>query len=299
MNKLKIAYFLILNFVLSGILALLFYLSGQKWGVSKLSQAIGMVYMYMPFLSVLIIQKIIYKGGIKDSIGFYFKFNRWYFFAWILPFLITFVVFLFSLLMPDVSLSLNLEGFFERYKDMFKEEQLNIMKMQLEKLGNFLFVITIFQALIAGITINALFAFGEESGWRGFLINEMKNLGFWKSSLIIGFIWGIWHSPIIAMGHNYPQHPKIGIIMMTIFCMLYSPIFTYIRIKSKSVIGPSILHGSLNATAGIGIMFLKGGNDLTIGITGLSGFIVLFIINILILLDRNTRNKKISELLEV
>ncbi len=299
MNKLKIFYFLIFSFVLSGILALFFYLTGEKWGISRLSQFIGMIYMYMPFLSVVIVQKLIYKSSLKDSIGLHFRFNRWYFFAWLLPFLISIIVFIISLSMPDVSLSLNLEGFFERYKDMFKEEQLNMMRMQFERFGNLLFLLTIIQSLIAGITINALFAFGEESGWRGFLLNEMKEMGFWKSSIIIGFIWGLWHSPIIAMGHNYPQHPKTGILMMIIFCILYSPIFTYTRIKTKSVIGPSILHGSLNATAGITIMFLKGGNDLTIGITGISGFIGLIIINILILLDRSLKNKKISELLGV
>lgn len=299
MNKLKIFYFLIFSFVLSWTLALCFYFTGQKWGISKLSQYIGMLYMYMPFISVLIVEKLLYKGNIKKSIGLYFRFNKWYFFAWLLPFLISIIVFLISLAMPDVSLSLNLEGFFERYKDMFNEEQLNMMRMQFEKLGNILFLLTILQSLIAGITINALFAFGEESGWRGFLLNEMKELGFWKSSIIIGLIWGLWHSPIIAMGHNYPQHPKIGILMMIIFCILYSPIFTYTKIKTKSVIGPSILHGSLNATAGITIMFLRGGNDLTIGITGISGFIGLLIVNFLLLLDKGIRGKKISELLEV
>lgn len=299
MNKLKITYFLILCFVLNGILALVFYLTGEKWGVSPISQFVGVIYMYIPFISVLIVQKIIYKGNIKHSIGFYFRFNRWYFYAWFLPFLISILVFLISLSMPNVSLSFNLQGFFERYEKYFQKQQIDLMRMQFEKYGNILFFMTLIQSLIAGITINAIFAFGEESGWRGFLLSEMKNLGFWKSSLIIGFIWGLWHSPIIAMGHNYPQHPKIGIIMMIIFCILYSPIFIYTRIKTKSVIGPSILHGSLNATGGLTIMFLKGGNDITIGITGISGFIVLLITNIFIFFDKTIKNKKIEQLLEI
>jgi|PlaIllAssembly_1097288.scaffolds.fasta_scaffold3139964_1 hypothetical protein len=37
----------------------------------------------------------------------------------------------------------------------------------------------------------------------------------------------------------------------------------------------AIVHGTLNATAGISIMVIDGGNDLITGITGLSGFITL------------------------
>jgi hypothetical protein len=35
------------------------------------------------------------------------------------------------------------------------------------------------------------------------------------------------------------------------------------------------MHGTLNATAGIAIMVIEGGNDLTVGITGLAGLIAL------------------------
>ena len=41
--------------------------------------------------------------------------------------------------------------------------------------------------LIAGVTVNAVAGFGEELGWRGFLQKELAFLGFWRSSLLIGF----------------------------------------------------------------------------------------------------------------
>lgn len=99
-------------------------------------------------------------------------------------------------------------------------------------------------------------------------------------SLIIGIIWGIWHAPIILMGHNYPKYPIAGVFMMIAFCILFAPIFTLIREKSGSVIAASIFHGGNNALGGTAIMLLKGGNELLIGLTGLSGFTVLFVINI-------------------
>jgi len=67
---------------------------------------------------------------------------------------------------------------------------------------------------------------------------------------------------------------------MTVFTLLLSPIFCYIRIKAKSVISAGIVHGTINAIGGIPLLVIKGGNDLAVGITGLAGFIALAIVNI-------------------
>ncbi len=147
---------------------------------------------------------------------------------------------------------------------------------------------------VAGITINAIAGFGEELGWRGFLQRELGYLGFWKSSILIGLIWGIWHAPIILQGHNYPEHPQAGVLMMIIFTLLLSPIFSYIRLKAKSVIAAAVIHGSLNATVGLPLMVIKGGNDLIVGVTGLAGFIALALSNLaLFIYDRYFAKEKI------
>jgi len=129
--------------------------------------------------------------------------------------------------------------------------------------------------MLAGITINAVAAFGEELGWRGFLLNQFKEMKFVQAALIIGFIWGIWHAPLILMGHNYPQHPQIGVLMMVVLCILWTPFYLYITIKSRSIIAAAIMHGTMNATASISIIAISGGNDLTSGIAGGAGFIAL------------------------
>jgi membrane protease YdiL (CAAX protease family) len=84
---------------------------------------------------------------------------------------------------------------------------------------------------------------------------------FLKASIIIGFIWGIWHMPLILMGHNYPQHPRAGVFMMIVFCILLTPILQYITIKSKSIFAAAVAHGTLNALAELAIMSTDGGND--------------------------------------
>ena len=53
--------------------------------------------------------------------------------------------------------------------------------------------ITLLSGLFAGITINALFSFGEEIAWRGFLMKEFRGKKFLSAVLWIGVIWGLWH----------------------------------------------------------------------------------------------------------
>jgi hypothetical protein len=88
---------------------------------------------------------------------------------------------------------------------------------------------------------------------------------------------------MILMGHNYPQHPVVGVLIMTLFSFMLAPLFNLVRWKSRSVLAAAIFHGSFNALSGLAIMLIKGGNDLRIGVTGLAGMVVLVLINLVIL----------------
>ncbi len=147
--------------------------------------------------------------------------------------------------------------------------------------------ITTVSGLISGITINAVFAFGEEIAWRGFLMKEFKGKKFLLAAQWIGIIWGLWHTPIILNGHNYPQHPMAGVFMMVVFCLLLTPMLMYFRQKSGSVIVPAIMHGTFNAVVGISAAVVTPANDLLYGGAGLAGFIVLLMMDVcLYLYDR-------------
>jgi membrane protease YdiL (CAAX protease family) len=185
-----------------------------------------------------------------------------------------------GLLIPSVDFSPEMEGMFDRFEGFLSPEQMDEMRNM--ELPIHPFFLTLIQGLIAALTINAVAGFGEELGWRGFLHESLKRKGFWIMSLIVGVIWGIWHAPIIIMGHNYPENPITGVFMMIAFCILFSPVFALIREKSGSVIAASIFHGGINSLGGTAIMLLKGGNELLIGLTGLAGFIVLALVNIAI-----------------
>lgn len=131
-------------------------------------------------------------------------------------------------------------------------------------------------AILAGLSVNMLAAFGEELMWRGYLWEKFRHLGFGKASLLIGMLWGIWHAPLVILfGLNYPEMPYLGVIMMILFCMMLSPILCYYRAKGMAVIYPAIFHGTLNAIAGVSILLFKEPNLFWVSVPGAVGICVL------------------------
>lgn len=117
------------------------------------------------------------------------------------------------------------------------------------------------QGLIAGITINALFAFGEEYGWRGVLAGELQPLGVLRSNLVTGVLWGLWHAPIIIlMGHNYGDQWALGVPMMVAWTVPFSFLLSWVKARTGSVLAPAMLHGAYNGTIGAFALLLVGGN---------------------------------------
>jgi uncharacterized protein len=281
MKKLsKTTSFLVITGGLSLFLVGIFKILGGSYTTTQ-GAFLAIGYMLVPAISVFLVEKLIYKEEeLKQRLLISFKVNRWFFISWLLTPLIGFGALGISLLFPSVSYSPGMEGMFERFAHLLTTEQVEEMQKSLDDIPLNPILLSLLQGLVAGTTINALATFGEELGWRGFLVRQFQNMKFFKASLVMGFIWGIWHAPIILMGHNYPNYPVIGVGMMTIFCMLLSPLFLYVTLKAKSVIAASIMHGTLNATGGISILVISGGHDLMVGTTGLAGFITLIILTL-------------------
>ncbi len=278
-NIKKSLVFVGLTFFISYAFIFSYFALGGKW-LSSGTIFVAPIYMFMPALAAIVVQKLIYKEPLKAPLGISWKINRWWLVAWLLPPAAAFGALGISLLLPDVRYSPQMTGLLERFRSVMSAEQLQRAQKQMASFPIHPFWIGLFLGLLAGPTVNAIAGFGEELGWRGLLQRELGFLGFWKSSALIGVIWGLWHAPIILQGHNYPQHRIVGVFMMTAFCVLLAPVFSYVRLKAKSVIAAAIIHGSLNATAGVAIAVIEGGSDLTVGLQGLPGFITLAVINL-------------------
>ncbi|MBR4217589.1 MAG: CPBP family intramembrane metalloprotease [Bacteroidales bacterium] len=231
------------------------------------------VYMFFPLITALVLQAID-KEKFNHTGLVNFKVRWAWVVAWLLPVVMTLACILVNGLMPGVELQYNSEQLINQYH--VPEEQQEMVREQLSSLPAWLMVVsTIFSGLLAGITVNAIAAFGEEYGWRNYLVGALREVKFWKAAIFIGFVWGIWHFPLILLGHNYPNEPRWGVILMVVMCILLGIIELYFVLKSKSIVVAAILHGTINAVGGMTIYFTLGGNDFVNGMPGLSGFIVM------------------------
>jgi uncharacterized protein len=109
-------------------------------------------------------------------------------------------------------------------------------------------------ALVGGLalnalTLNAILAFGEEYGWRGYLLPKLLPLGEARAAILVGVIWGLWHAPLLIAGLNYPGvNPWIAIAMFVPTAVFMSLLFTRLYVAAGgSVLVVALLHGSLNA----------------------------------------------------
>ena len=137
--------------------------------------------------------------------------------------------------------------------------------------------------------LNLIPCLGEEWGWRGYLLPKVAaRMKFLPTVLLTGFIWGIWHAPIIVTGHNYgvgyPGYPWTGIGAMCLFCIVAGVLLSHITLKAKSCWPAVLAHGALNGTASIGALFLADPmaydrflGPVPTGIIGASAYIVVAI----------------------
>ena len=133
-----------------------------------------------------------------------------------------------------------------------------------------------------------LIAFGEEYGWRGFLQGELIKMGKVKGIALLGVIWGVWHAPVIAMGHNYPGYPVLGILLMILYCVCLGFILGYAMLKSGSVWVVAYLHAVNNQVLSfLGMMVYKPDDPVLSFGTGIYGIVLMALVVGLLLLDRN------------
>lgn len=269
--------FLALTFALSWGLCGVAYAAGLR-STSTWFAALALALMFCPLASALILCAAKRGEGVplKQRLGLRFRMG-WggFFLSWLLFPAAGILALGLALLLPGVSYDPGMAQLIARLTKGMSPEQVEAVRASIGRVPIPPALIALLQGMAAGISVNAVAAFGEEAGWRGFLAREQRGSSFWGASLFTGAVWGLWHAPIILQGHNYPEHPVAGVFMMVAWCVLLSPIVLYLRLKTKSAVAAAIAHGTLNGTAGVAIMPLAGGSDLTVGLTGAAGFAAL------------------------
>lgn len=88
----------------------------------------------------------------------------------------------------------------------------------------------------------------EEFGWRGYALDKLfVKFGFTRATLLLGFIWGIWHlawffTPGQAQ-YNLLQNSLFDAVMYIPSVMLFNFAVSYVYIKTKrSILAGALVH---------------------------------------------------------
>ncbi len=103
---------------------------------------------------------------------------------------------------------------------------------------------------IAGITVNAVVAMGEEYGWRAFLFDKLYTyIGLITAIIVSGVIWGLWHIPIVVLLKFKTEfhEPVISSIQYILFCLILAIPESILLMKTNSILPVAVFHGSINA----------------------------------------------------
>ena len=202
--------------------------------------------MFFPTIGVLLTRLLTREGFNDLMLDLNFKGNvRYYLIGWLGPIVLTLIgTAIYFVIFPS-------EFTLESYKAM----------LATQPMPHAIAPLVLCVLMLMAPMLNLMPCFGEEWGWRGYLLPKVaQRTKFLPTILLTGFIWGIWHAPIIVSGHNYgtgyPGYPWWGIIAMCVFCIVVGTLFSYITLKAKSCWPAVLAHGALNGTAAMGVIFL-------------------------------------------
>ena len=208
--------------------------------------ALTAVLMFFPALGVLITRLVTREGFKNSMLRLHLRGNvRYYLIGWFGPMILTLLGSVLYFVVCPSAFTLT------TYQ----------VQMASQPLPETLFWVLQGVLMLLAPLLNLVACFGEEWGWRGYLLPKVSaRMKFLPTVLLTGFIWGIWHAPIIVAGHNYgmdyPGYPWVGIVAMCLFCIVVGTLFSYITLRAKSCWPAVFAHGMLNGTASIGVLFL-------------------------------------------
>lgn len=134
------------------------------------------------------------------------------------------------------------------------------------------------------VLASSVTAFGEELGWRGFLTTALAPLGFWRTALISGLVWGVWHAPIILLGYNFNRTDLSGVLLMCGFTLAVGVLLQWSRYWARNVWVAAVGHGALNAVTPLTLIWLTIASDTaTATLLGVPGWIVVGVVVVIML----------------
>lgn len=143
-------------------------------------------------------------------------------------------------------------------------------------------------ALIAPV-LNAITCFGEEWGWRGWLLPRLLPYGRLRAIGVSGVIWGLWHAPLTLLGYNYTELGAWAVLLFVPFCVLFGAVLSWTRLVTGSVWPAVVGHGALNGSASLVIVLGAAGQMPNLALVGPIGVVgMTLLVGIVFVLFRFT-----------
>jgi membrane protease YdiL (CAAX protease family) len=96
------------------------------------------------------------------------------------------------------------------------------------------------------ILVTVALAYGEEAGWRGYLLPRLQ--ARWSAltaSLLVGIVWFLWHVPLLFLPGD--QNGAMPLPLMAAFILASAVVYTWLYNNTAgSVLAVTLLHGGLN-----------------------------------------------------
>ena len=268
----RIAIFYVTVFAATHVVTTAYRLRGGSWG-SLDAFVVANGIMLIPGLVAFGFARWIFREPVRAALGLRFTPNRWWLVAWLLPPVLMLATLGVSLAVPGTSFDGTMSALGPRMG--FPPHDADQLRAHATFLGLPSLAALLAQGLLVGPTLTAVGGLGEELAWRGWLHGRLIRLGFWRCSLVTGALWGLWHVPLTLQGYGYPRRPIVGTLVFLIYVLLFAPLLTLVRLRSGSVLGPAILHGTADGTVLLTLAFVKNGGELTTGWGSLSSVAVL------------------------
>jgi membrane protease YdiL (CAAX protease family) len=130
------------------------------------------------------------------------------------------------------------------------------------------------------LVLNLVFVFGEEIGWRGYMLTRLIDAGVPRPVLASGLIWGAWHVPLFLWGGFVEGVPPL---LATALLLVMPPALGFVlarmRLETGSVWPAVALHTVWNAAIQAGFQPLAAGasSQVWVGENGVITALVLVV----------------------
>jgi membrane protease YdiL (CAAX protease family) len=278
-DRKRIFIFVAIAYGLSIAVGLALYFNGgvvvsSPYDYTQLAYVLMIGWMFAPLIANVVTRLVTHEGWSNTLLRPNFRHGwRFYLAAWFLPVLATILGGLIYFLLfrsrfdPSMT-SLRETGAIPRDTNagMFLITQVGI-------------------TLAVGAPLNVLLgSFGEEFGWRAYLLPKLMPLGSRKAVLLVGVIHAVWHFPCIFQGWQYGfgywGAPVVGALVYVVPVVYLSVFLAWVTLRSGSVWPAALGHATINASLFLMTRFVVGDphwliGPLPMGIVGGLGYALL------------------------